>query len=244
MSFDYPRFRAWEQHGNVRGDFSFGSRADTQGLFAHPAITIPADMRIAEMQSHINNHECSDVCFVVEGQQVHAHKIILAAHSQCFRKMLGSNMLEGAGGGDIQIQDVSIKTFKHIPQHLHTGGVQCDSLEDCQLLLIASDMHQLNRLKAICEPNISQHVTVENVISILLDSSRHSADGLKRFAMDFVMSNWNDQVIKESISILDDEPCLMREVLGCHTLLIGKPSHSSFLAREKNDLRDGCDEQV
>jgi hypothetical protein len=51
-------------------------------------VVIPPPRLLDDLRGLVNNPELSDVTFVVEGQQVHACRILLAARSEHFRAML------------------------------------------------------------------------------------------------------------------------------------------------------------
>ena len=53
-------------------------------------------------------HKDSDVCFVVEGRQLHAHKCILSARCEAFRGMFNSPMREGSKG-PLQVEMPEVK---------------------------------------------------------------------------------------------------------------------------------------
>lgn len=177
-------------------------------------VHVPPAALADDMQSLVNNPELSDVRFVAEGNEIHAHRLILTTRSEYFRTMFLSGMREGTSKAPIEISEVSHATFLKVLEYLHTDKVKCKSLEESKDLLAASNMFRLDRLKALSEDWIRTRLSKETVISVLIFSHLHQATGLKQCAMNYLMQNWKDPVVKEHRSELQVDPALMLEVLN------------------------------
>lgn len=66
------------------------------------------------------SHEYSDIVLVVEGQKLHAHKVILAARSEYFRALLYGGLKE-TNQSEILLPDVPLKAFKNLLKYIYTG---------------------------------------------------------------------------------------------------------------------------
>ena len=114
-----------------------------------------------------------------------------------FYAMLCGGMQESISSAPIEILDVSHASFLQVLEYLHTDRKpSCLSLEEEKELLVASNMFQLHRLKALCEVSIRQHISRETVISILLFSHHHQATDLKECAWVYMMQNLSESVVK------------------------------------------------
>ena len=160
-----------------------------------------------------------DVIFIVEGQEVHANRAILAVRSQYFDALLFGGMSESIGvdeEGDrkpIVLNDVSYECFKQVIEFLYTDRVQDLTWDNGVPLLIASEQFMLDRLKALCEDQIRRDIAAENVIGIFIASHRHNALGLKEIALEFILRNLTDPAIITGLSDLKTEPDLLVEII-------------------------------
>ena len=96
---------------------------------------------------------------------------------------------------------------------------RCRSIEEAKQLFGASDMFQLDGLKALCQDAIGALLSNETVVSVLLFSHQYQAKGLKDTAMDFMLLNWQDPVVSQHRSELLADPTLMQEVLNHKNIL-------------------------
>jgi speckle-type POZ protein len=160
----------------------------------------------------MNQPDMSDVRFLVEGQEVPAHRAILAVRSEYFRVLLfNGHMRESvqatvAGGtinpsAPIELRDVSHTVFLKVLEYLYTDTVRDVNLEDRIHLLIASEQFMLDRLKALCEDIIRRDINVDNVINILVTSHQHNALGLKEIALEFILRNLRERSIQLGLSV-------------------------------------------
>ena len=68
----------------------------------------------------VNNEQFSDISFLVEGRTVHAHKFILFARCEYFRRMFTGGYKESTDPC-VPIADVSFDVFLCILTFLYTG---------------------------------------------------------------------------------------------------------------------------
>jgi hypothetical protein len=173
-------------------------------------IGVPPPALVNDFRRLINDTEMSDVCFLVEGKEVHAHRAILAIRSEYFRVLLFNGHMresvQAAGGVTnpsalIELGDVSHTVFLKVLEYLYTDNVRDVTLELGIHLLIASEQFLLDRLKALCEDIIRRDINVENVINILVTSHQHNALGLKDIALDFILRNLQEKSIQIGFSV-------------------------------------------
>lgn len=190
--------------------------------FRLKTIGVPPPALVSDFRKLINNQDLADVCFLVEGKQVYAHRAVLAIRSEYFRVMLCGGMRESHHDGaaaksdsnsTIELPDVSHTVFLKVLEFLYTDTARDVSLETGIHLLIASELFMLDRLKALCEDLIRRDINVENVISILVASHRHNASALKDIALEFILQHLNHPTIQVGLADLRAEPDLLLEII-------------------------------
>lgn len=188
-------------------------------------IGIPSPSLLNDFRKLINDAETADVCFLVEGKEVHAHKAILAVRSQYFRAMLfNGHMRESADNSPVEIRDVSYPVFCKVLEYLYTDNVCNATLEVGIHLMVASELFMLDRLKSICEDLIRGEISTDNVISILVASHQHNALGLKEIALEFILQHLSESKIQAGLNELKSEPDLLIEILKLSSLQPVTPS--------------------
>mmetsp|Transcript_11532 Transcript_11532/g.33145 ORF Transcript_11532/g.33145 Transcript_11532/m.33145 type:complete len:629 (-) Transcript_11532:81-1967(-) len=206
-------------------------------------IGVPSSALVSDFQRLLNQPDMSDVVFIVEGQEVHAHKAILAIRSEYFRILLFNGMREslqssqasvaaggessingaGAATGAIDIQDVSHEVFLKVLEFIYTDNIQNVSMELGIHLLIASEHFLLDRLKSLCEDVIRREINPDNVIGILLASHQHNAVGLKDIALEYILKNLRDHTVNSGLDELKAEPDLLVEIIRLKTIQLDLP---------------------
>lgn len=188
-------------------------------------IGVPSPSLLNDFRRLIDDVETSDVCFLVEGREVHAHRAILAVRSQYFRAMLFNGYLrESSVNAPVEIKDVSYSVFLKVLEYLYTDTV-CDASLDVGIhLMVVSELFMLDRLKGICEDIIRGEINVDNVISVLVASHQHNALGLKEIALEFLLRHLSEYKIQAGLTDLKAEPDLLIEILKLSSLHPVTPS--------------------
>jgi len=185
-------------------------------------IHIPRSSLVDDFRRLLNDSDSSDVCFLVESKEIYAHRAILAVRSQYFQAMLfNGHMCESSNGSKpIEIPDISYNTFMKVLEFLYTDTLSEVSPELGIQILIASELFLLDRLKAICEDMIRNQINIHNATSILLESHRHNATGLKEIALDYMLRNLSKRNIQDSLNDLKGEPDLLVDIIKLNSLQI------------------------
>ncbi|KAL3942969.1 MAG: hypothetical protein SGBAC_002920 [Bacillariaceae sp.] len=181
-------------------------------------IGVPPMSLVNDFLKLVNQPETSDTTFIVEGQEVYAHRAILAVRSEYFRALLFNGLLRESVTADsetepISIQDVSHSVFLKVLEYLYTDTIQEVTLELGMHLLIASEQFMLDRLKALCEDLIRREINVHNAINILVVSHQHNALGLKEIALSFILENLQERNVQIGLNDLKAEPDLLVEII-------------------------------
>ncbi len=168
------------------------SRNDQEA--ALPIVEIPRPNISEDLASILHSGENSDFSFVVEGESMPAHRLIVASRSPVFKALLDSNMREGIEE-TVHIHDVRAPAFRLLLHFVYTDCLPPDfsgenlEVTMAQHLLAAADRFELPRLRAICEKHLCETVDVENAATTLALAEENHASELKRHCLDFVASN-------------------------------------------------------
>jgi speckle-type POZ protein len=169
---------------------------------------------ISDIDQHLDcllhNKVGSDVTFEVSGEMFDAHRCVLAARSTVFMAQLFGPMNEGATSSVIQIKDMEPRLFRALLSFIYTGSFpkmgKDNSMEEdkaevveegqdhgaveyilwLQELLAAADMYDLQRLKLLCEENLSEQIGVSSVASTLALSEQHHCHMLRKSCLKFI----------------------------------------------------------
>ena len=84
--------------------------------------SIPPSSLLHDLKEMLNNKHMSDITFLVEGIEIHAHKV-LCGRCPVLNAMFNSEMLEGRSTS-ISIQDVRHTIFLNLLEYLYTDDTQ------------------------------------------------------------------------------------------------------------------------
>eukprot|EP00871_Galdieria_phlegrea_P005798 jgi/Galph1/705/GphlegSOOS_G5532.1 len=166
----------------------------------------------------------SDVVLRVDGFNIPAHRCILYARSEYFKRMLESDMKESREES-IDIQGISHTTFLVVLSFIYSGQLT-QTLEADKLieLLVAADMFGLDELGILCMNKLEESVTVENVSSVCQLAHFFNAEQLTTFCIDFIVKYFS-QVVETSgfVELLKREANgLGKEILKRHAQICMK----------------------
>ncbi|KAH0561621.1 hypothetical protein KQX54_018126 [Cotesia glomerata] len=142
-----------------------------------------------EIQRFYNSEELSDVTIIVNQVRIPAHKVVLAAHSEVFSKMLQSKMKE-AKDGEINIKDLDPEVIFEVLHYCYKGTTKAsyDFLTALQVLEVA-DIYQFIKLKKICEVTLGDKMFIGNALKIIDAADDYNAVDLRRKAIQFIVQH-------------------------------------------------------
>ncbi|KAL5221280.1 hypothetical protein ABZP36_025993 [Zizania latifolia] len=146
--------------------------------------------------------EGADVTFVVEGEKIAAHKIILAARSPVFKAEFYGQMKE-KNARRITIEDMRPHVFRALLHFIYTDSFpDMDDLGDDDysdmigLLLVAADRYAMDSMKSQCERILSELLDVKSLAVTLALADKHNCSGLKDVCIEFITtSNKMDAIV-------------------------------------------------
>ncbi|XP_014247262.1 leucine-zipper-like transcriptional regulator 1 [Cimex lectularius] len=136
--------------------------------------------------------EFCDIILLLDGNEIPAHKSILAARCSYFEAMFRSFMPED-NIVQIQIGEMvpSRQSFDSLLRYIYYADVNMPP-EDSLYLFSAPYFYGFtnNRLQAFCKQNLEMNVSLENVIQILEAADRMQAADMKRYALSLIVHNF------------------------------------------------------
>ncbi|XP_047210381.1 ankyrin repeat and BTB/POZ domain-containing protein 2 [Girardinichthys multiradiatus] len=204
-------------------------------IFSHCFGSAPLPA-IAEMKASLsaqldplflNNPDMSDVTFVVEGKPFYGHKVLLITASDKFKSLLASSGSNGSPSKEIEINDVKYHIFQMMMSYLYCGGTESlkRNVSDLLELLSTANQFQLGALKRHCELICSQHINLDNAVSIYKTAKANGSVDLSAFCESFFLQQMPALLEKEGFRTL---------LLGTHRARQGNNCTSS-MAHSRGD---------
>ena len=134
----------------------------------------------------------SDFTLAVGKREFKVHRVVLAAQSPVFRRMIESPMAEGSSCR-AEISDFTGDVVEEMVHFMYTG--EAPNLQSMpQDLLTIADKYELNRLKNMCEKVLSSCLKVKNASATFVLAGQCNADKLKTLSMDFIAAHVSEVV--------------------------------------------------
>lgn len=133
----------------------------------------------------VDNEDYSDVCFVLDdGRRVSASRGILCMRSAYFSRLFNAKMKE-SDSSEVKLEDISQETLLSIMTYLYCGKVNI-AQENAVDLVKAADLFMLDELKAMVATILTQHVTRDTVVDMLLLADQRRLTRLKDYCKQFL----------------------------------------------------------
>ena len=157
----------------------------------------------------------SDVTFIVNGEKMKAHKLILGARSVYFASMFDADMRENLAN-EVEITDADPDVFRAVLVYLYAG---IDPPVEMALdVLVIADKYGLERLKRSCEnlvfTDFEHRFRVRGditIVDVLIVADRVGCVDLKNRAMSILSANLH-LVSEEERAKLKNDPDLLLQV--------------------------------
>lgn len=153
------------------------------------SFEVPPSTILSDLRSLINDSTLSDITFVVDGQELYAHKVIMM-RCPYFQALFLGQMRESSLD-TIHLEQVRYPIFLSILEYLYTDHVNFP-LNDAMELFEAADLFCIPRLKTMCEKRMLQSITVENAASIFHAADMHSAAALRQKTKKYILSHFEE----------------------------------------------------
>jgi len=190
----------------------FSALHDVFACFATPSVTfVPMETEITagpnvydSLKQAFDDSSTSDVRFLVENREIHAHKAVLKIRCEHFRSMFQEHWEEGSSmQGQIDIRFFTYPVYRAFLQYLYTD--QVDLLpEDAIGLLDLANSYCEGQLKRRCERIIRQGITVDNVAMLYATAIKYQAKELEDFCFKFSLNHMTAVTQTTAFAKLDE----------------------------------------
>ncbi|CAL5011090.1 unnamed protein product [Urochloa decumbens] len=163
------------------------------------------DMLPCDMMQHFGNllreKKGVDVTFLVGGETIEAHKIVLAARSPVFKAEFFGTMME-SGTSRVTVEDMQPEVFRALLHFIYNdllpdmGGLDGNDYRDMMWhLLAAADRYAMDRMKLVCQSTICKNLDVGTVATTLALADQYNCDRLKTACIEFIASPMNKDAV-------------------------------------------------
>ncbi|GFO33177.1 rho-related protein raca-like [Plakobranchus ocellatus] len=168
-------------------------------------------------QMFLNKKSHSDVVFLVDGQTVHAHKVVLSTRSDVMAAMFSGNFAESRKDqiSEIPVPNASLENFLALLEYFYTDHAPLEESNDLIGILSLADENCQPRLVNLCELYISKEVDracrdrIEkadiDVIGLLNTANIFNAKQLSTFCRHFISTNYDAFSRRKEFTGLDPE---------------------------------------
>ena len=164
-----------------------------------------------------SSNATSDVIFVVEGMEYHAHKIILSLRAKTLYELCKEQYITSDDDQPrVPLSHIKGETFRKILEYIYTINTtpNIDNEASSTELLIAADRFDCTQLKLYVESTIvDKFLTTENAASMLVLGDSHSLALLKEAAMNMYASDQIAVQESEGWSRVEESQRLIMELL-------------------------------
>jgi speckle-type POZ protein len=167
-------------------------------------IAVPSSNIALQLHQLLVGEQGSDVRFLVEGTEICAHSLVIAARSP----ILYEAVAEAVNNKDdhiVTFNDMKATVFKAVLHFVYTDELpNTGSTVVHEELLAAASRFGLERMKIICENFLAEHISKENAFNTFNVARRHHCSKLEDYCMDFIMSV--PRLAKELMKTVSLEP--------------------------------------
>jgi hypothetical protein len=140
-----------------------------------------------------SSNTTSDVIFVVEGMEYHAHKMILSLRAKTLYELSKEQYITSDDDQPrVPLPRIKEETFRKILEYIYTVNTtpKMDDVSSAKDLLLAADRFDCTQLKLYVESTIAdKFLTTDNAASMLVLGDSHSLALLKEAAMNMHASD-------------------------------------------------------
>ena len=164
---------------------------------------------------YISNSEptpFSDVTFLVEGEKIHAHRVILCARSPYFRSMFLGGMREAreTNTKEISLTDTRAVTFQCVIKYIYTGLCSVNHNNALELLH-AAHLFCLDGLAKAIEVFLFRAVSTETALEIIIAANTFNLIELKAHCVEYIIDHYETFV--PNLAKLSNHPQILITIM-------------------------------
>jgi len=152
------------------------------------ASSTPVSRLSLDFLKLLDDEDGKDVTFLVQGEEIRAHRNVLSARSAYFQAEFQSGMEESVSN-QVKIPDIAPEVFRQLLKFLYSGVAPVFRDNVTAGLLGAADKYGCEDLKEVCETALAQNLRRDNVVDILIVADDHGCPVLQEKASAYMRSN-------------------------------------------------------
>ena len=160
-------------------------------VYIYTMHTYTPNMRVNPRSLWISKNN-SDVCLRADGEDVHAHRLVLAARSPVFDRMFSTGMQE-TSSGTVNITDTSAPVVRLLCEFMYTAKFDdLTALDDdttLSSLIKVAAKYQVTDLLEVANREATRRLTHENAVQWLILAAQLQAEPLKTECLKVVARN-------------------------------------------------------
>jgi len=164
---------------------------------------------ISKITSIFGSKELSDVVLVTKTGELPAHKFILSARCEVFKKMFEHQFRENIDG-KVPMEDHDADLVQEMLRYIYLGEVERLDTFAPQLLPLA-DLYELDELKKICLSAMFPAITADNAAEALIVADLFRVGDIKAAAIAFIRRNFEALSRAKKLRELKKKPELLLE---------------------------------
>ena len=162
----------------------------------------------------LNSGKGSDIQFIIKGEKIPVHSLILEGGSPVFAAMFEHDMTESSSR-TVVVEDIEPGVFRQLLHYLYTGE-EPNNIEDAEMtepLFIAADKYQVETLKDWCSSILPKKLNEDSAVRLLIMAHLHSALWLLEDCIEFIIKKKTAFFRREDFRVLNrNYPDLFFEV--------------------------------
>eukprot|EP00931_Biecheleriopsis_adriatica_P115436 TRINITY_DN91220_c0_g1_i1.p1 TRINITY_DN91220_c0_g1~~TRINITY_DN91220_c0_g1_i1.p1 ORF type:complete len:616 (+),score=133.77 TRINITY_DN91220_c0_g1_i1:72-1919(+) len=178
-------------------------------------VDVPPSDIIANWRDLLRDGKHSDITFIVDGERIEAHSLVLSMRSEVFDRLLHGGMRESLER-EVHVDECDATAFRSLLDFLYTDEFCCmekmlkdrpteERSSSLQSVLAMSHRYQIMRLQLWCEHQLSNCMTVEDVCQITCQAYLFEARQLMQACLDFIKVHFAQVVATPSFGRLSTE---------------------------------------
>ncbi|KAJ8301287.1 hypothetical protein KUTeg_020274 [Tegillarca granosa] len=173
-----------------------------------------------------HKHLC-DIVIKCNGEEIQAHKTVLAIHSDYFRAMFTAGFEESSQQQSVVTMNEALpRALKLIIDYMYTGNITVNK-ESVQDVVVLADLLQMSDLKKICCKYMETLLDVSNCLGVWDFSEKYSCTELLDKSLMLLKQRFLTVCQMEEFLLLSADK--LKRVLGFQDLYLGIEGESSVL---------------
>ncbi|KFD66572.1 hypothetical protein M514_01569 [Trichuris suis] len=161
------------------------------------------DLNAKRMQKFYEEQLFCDVCLVVEGRRINAHRLVLAAASDYFSALFTSKMRESSSP-EVEMFNIEAGILETLVIYCYYGEILLTESRVEELLDVASQL-QLAEVVEACSEFLKQRLHPSNSLGIRSFAESHGCTILFEAAQSYVINNFMEVMNQQEFLLLNVE---------------------------------------